>query len=386
MKTMRFFSVALLLMIFLGTALARSSESMEALAPDRFELLISQSSGQSFESLFGHASLLMIPKGQSVRNGMVVSFVANMKLDPRLENQPIQRNNNLDYYYKGLTGQVPFVLTAQRAENYFYSKIVEERRGLKRIVLPLSSDQKRKIWELIQQYAQNPEPLGKYVFHFQNCASSILFLLSQAGVPVPYDQIKNGAIVSGLSPEQLSSILRKFLVAPYPEIHVPSLWSRIQKVSKKHSIHLTSIYDRASGVFKPWTEVEIQKLEKMDLDELVLAAQSISMADDVRLKTLRSLTVRNGTRKPMSLVEMRVVPDVLYETCEEATCTRAQFQAIFNLFGSDQSTALLQRNIQQENYSRQVFFKIKDFAGSPQAVSWRGLNNLFIHFDRNRTL
>jgi hypothetical protein len=338
------------------------ADEIESFKPERFEILISNSSTQAFESLFGHASILVIPEGKTWEQGLVVGFVAQTN-----------DSSKLGYYVKGISGRFPVVMETTSALSFFNNKIIYEKRDIHRSILPLTKEQKEKLWSQILDFKKHPEKLGPYYFHIRNCASMIYFLMQKAGIQVNYKQLIATSLASGISPNDFINITRGVLLTPYPESIVPSTAALVNQIEEKYDIKLESILDEHTKDFTPWSSKEFDKLISMTTEELIFATQALSIVDRYRNMPIRGILRLRKKRAKVQFIQYVVHPRSFYNICDKDD------EACFRKFTTDLEKFYPKKTLKKfmkDNLYKQweVVTKFKpgfDFETSEQAQNWQ---------------
>lgn len=273
---------------------------------ERVEIIISDSSTAAFESFFGHASVFIVPAGKSWDEGMVYNFVAK-----------VDGSSNMSYYRKGLTGGFPFVVESVPSVAFFENKIVHENRNIKRLLLPLTESQKQKLKATLSDLQKNPEKMGNYYFHIKNCVSMIFALLKDSGVQVKYYDLVITSLDSGIIPKHFEENARSSLLIPLPGDVIPSIKSLLTQLEEKYDLKIESVLDDKSKKFLGWKRTEQDALAGMSLEELILAAQGISIKDTVRSSFLQDLIRLHKRRVKVNFVRVKEFPDSFYTICED---------------------------------------------------------------------
>lgn len=361
-----FFLAGATIVSFLATKSVAQEKSDNDLVPERVEILITASSTHALESLFGHASVLFIPKGKSWNEGWVFSFNANTTGHSEKE---------ISYLVKGVSGTFPFHVVPIPATAYFYTKLIEESRDIQRIPVPLTQKQKRQLWDQMVDFSLHPEKLGKYNYRQKNCATRLLYLFKMAGIQIPYDQIVSSS--TSMAPTQVPLFMKDSLITPFPEVRLVSIKTRLRELSKKYEITLGSEFSAKKNEFAPFSLEQINKLKSMSVEDLVLAAQSLNFLDGLRNKI-----IQEEIRSRKQIVRSRFInfielPLSFYSICETSECLKSLTMTMKNYYSAVELRRLLGENYYTFLRTQRLFLPEVNLSTSQNALFWKAILNEF---------
>lgn len=135
------------------------------LSDDAHISLLTVSEGDALYSAFGHTGL----RFKDEKRGLDIVF-----------NYGTFDFNTPGFYLKFLRGQLDYVLAVESFEAFMWTYRDIEKRGVREQVLNLSSEQKKVLFDLVQENYKPENRYYRYDFFFDNCATKPRDLFERA--------------------------------------------------------------------------------------------------------------------------------------------------------------------------------------------------------------
>lgn len=265
------------------------------------EFLVAGPLPDTIISKFGHALVRFVDtESDSPLSDLVVGIVA--QTGPVVE------------MVDGLTGTYDLAALATSLAETVRHYQRSEGRGLTRILIPSTPNQRRELIQNLIEVNRNPSRYGKYRFHENNCVTVLLRVMREASFPL----FRESPVVPVWGP----MYLRNMVVSPFPPIVLPSEEGVIQALKNNVSIRLPREVLR-------WPSLPAAEINRIPTSVLYLASMSRIPFPSDFAQTFRSALKQRAVKEGVDIAEIyrvRPLPHEVYRAGPE-TCASSNILA-----------------------------------------------------------
>lgn len=241
-----------------------------------FSLAFASSDYSQPASIFGHTFLALHPSETDYLDGYAINYAANFG----------DQSNSLSYFFKGLTGVYPGIITASPLYKKIKEYTVENQRDIYFYHLALTSEQKKQV---IFTLWERKRAKFDYLFITENCSYAILKILQ---IIEPTIEIPKGLFGQVVPFETVKSAQEAALIDSLSVIYASSkkVEVNLQEFSSNDKEILASLVDHKIS-FEQWLSDDNRISNFIALQYLNLRIQQDDV-DRLYARKLRNLFIR----------------------------------------------------------------------------------------------